>query len=153
MDKRIDIIATAIKSGLKVTELQELEFTYAPPFGSAKDIVNLAGYVSQNVILGLSKTVQWHQVDALIEEGAFFVDVRNSSEVRSLGKIKGALNIPIDELRSRLDEIPKDKKIVLYCQSGTRSYNAEQILRPLGYDCYNLDGSYSIYSNTQKEVK
>lgn len=153
VDKRIDIIATAIKSGLKVTELQELEFTYAPPFGSAKDIVNLAGYVSQNVILDLSKTVQWHQVDALIEEGAFFVDVRDSSEVRSLGKIKGALNIPIDELRSRLDEIPKDKKIVLYCQSGTRSYNAEQMLRPLGYDCYNLDGSYSIYSNTQKEVK
>ena len=151
VDKRIDIIATAIKSGMKVTGLQELELTYAPPFGSAKDIVNLAGYVAQNVILGLSKTVQWYEVDKLIEEGAYLIDVRSKEEYKNLGHINQATNIPIDELRERINEIPKNKKIILYCQSGTRSYNAERIIRPLGFDSYNLDGSFSIYSK-EKEV-
>ncbi|WP_025724747.1 FAD-dependent oxidoreductase [Acholeplasma granularum] len=153
VDKRIDIIATAIKSGLKVSDLQELELTYAPPFGSAKDIVNLAGYVSQNIILGHSKTYQWYDVERLKSEGALFVDLRSKEEVLALGKIPGSINIAIDELKSRINEIPLDKKIILYCQSGTRSYNAEQTLRPLGYNCYNLDGSYSIYSKVYKEVK
>lgn len=151
VDKRIDIIATAIKAGMKVADLQELELTYAPPFGSAKDIVNLAGYVAQNVILGLSKTIQWYEVDQLINEGAILIDVRSKEEYNKLGHIYNAPNIPIDELRDRVNEIPKDKKIILYCQSGTRSYNAERVLRPLGFDCYNLDGSFSIYSKV-KEV-
>lgn len=150
IDKRIDVIATAIKAGLRVTELQELELSYAPPFGSAKDIVNLAGYVSQNVILGLSKTIQWYELDKYYNDDAFIIDVRSNVEVMNTGLIHNAINIPIDELRLRINEIPKNKKIILYCQSGTRSYNAERILRPLGYDVYNFDGSYSIYNKIKK---
>lgn len=145
VDKRIDIMATAIKGHVKVSDLQELELTYSPPFGSAKDIVNLAGYVAQNVILGISKTYQWYEVDRLLKEGALFVDVRTELERLSHGYIEGSLFIDIADLYERYHEIPRDRKIVVYCESGTRSYNAERILRAKGYDVYNLDGSYGIY--------
>ncbi|MFA7032687.1 MAG: FAD-dependent oxidoreductase [Bacilli bacterium] len=145
VDKRIDIIATAIKGHIKVSDLQELELTYSPPYGSAKDIVNLAGYVAQNVILGISKTYQWYEVDQLLKEGALFVDVRTELERLSDGYIDGSLSIDIADLYERYHEIPINRKIVVYCESGTRSYNAERILRAKGYDVYNLDGSYGIY--------
>lgn len=145
VDKRMDVLATAIKAKMKVTELQELELSYSPPFGSAKDIINLVGYVSQNVILGTSKTYQWYDVPKLIEEGALFLDVRNTMERFGNGFIEGSLHIEIEDLYERINEVPKDKKVVVYCESGTRSYNAERILRARGYDVYNLDGSYGIY--------
>lgn len=151
VDKRIDIISTAIKAKMKVTDLQELELTYAPPFSSAKDIVNLAGYVAQNVILGLSKTYQWYEVEKLKEEGTLFLDVRSELERLSHGYIEGSINIDISELYQRYHEIPKDRKIVAYCESGTRSYNAERILRAHGYDVYNLDGSYGIYGRMERK--
>jgi pyruvate/2-oxoglutarate dehydrogenase complex dihydrolipoamide dehydrogenase (E3) component/rhodanese-related sulfurtransferase len=151
VDKRIDIIATAIKAKMKVTDLQELELTYAPPFSSAKDIVNLAGYVAQNIILGLSKTYQWYEVEKLKEEGVLFLDVRSEMERLSNGYIEDSMHIDINELYKRYNEIPKDRKIVAYCESGTRSYNAERILRAHGYDVYNLDGSYGIYGRMERK--
>lgn len=151
VDKRIDIIATAIKGKIKVTDLQELELTYSPPYSSAKDIVNLAGYVAQNVILGLSRTYQWHDVENLKQEGVLFLDVRSEMERLSNGYIEGSMHIDISELYKRYNEIPKDRKIVAYCESGTRSYNAERILRAKGYDVYNLDGSYGIYGRMKEE--
>lgn len=147
VDKRIDVIATAIKSKMKVTDLQELELTYAPPFGSAKDIVNLAGYVSENLIDGVSKTIQIK--DLANYKDAQLVDVRGYGEVKH-GMIDGAIHIPIAELRENSFKLPKDKMIILYCQSGARSYNGERILRQLGYDVYNLDGSYGIYKVMKK---
>ncbi len=151
VDKRIDIISTAIKAKMKVTDLQELELTYAPPFSSAKDIVNLAGYVAQNVILGLSKTYQWYDIENLKKEGVLFLDVRSELERLSHGYIEGSIHIDISELYQRYHEIPKDRKIVAYCESGTRSYNAERILRAHGYDVYNLDGSYGIYGRMERK--
>lgn len=151
VDKRIDVIATAIKGKIKVTDLQELELTYSPPYSSAKDIVNLAGYVAQNVILGLSRTYQWHDVENLKQEGVLFLDVRSEMERLSNGYIEGSMHIDISELYKRYNEISKDRKIVAYCESGTRSYNAERILRAKGYDVYNLDGSYGIYGRMKEE--
>ncbi|MDX9691960.1 MAG: FAD-dependent oxidoreductase [Acholeplasmataceae bacterium] len=152
VDKRIDILATAIKGHIKVTDLQELELSYAPPFSSAKDIVNLAGYVSSNMILGLTKVVQWHEVpDLLKDDQTLFVDVRNAFEREAYGYIKNSIHLDIDQMANNFELIPKDKKIILYCDSGTRSYNAERFLRSKGYECYNLDGSFQILSRILKE--
>lgn len=145
VDKRIDVIATAIKAKLPITEFPELEFSYAPPFGMAKDIVNLAGYFASNVLSGITDLVEWHELEAKMNEGAILVDVRSKREILKHGAIKGAINIPIEEFRDRYDELPIEKEIVLYCESGSRSYNAERILKSYGYKAYNLNGSFSIY--------
>lgn len=149
VDKRIDILATAIKAKLKVTDLQELELSYAPPYSSAKDIINLVGYVASNIINGITKQVHYNEVDALLNEGAIFVDVRNLMERLSYGYIKDSIHIDINSLSKNYEIIPKSKKIIVYCQSGTRSYNAETFLRSKGYDVYNLDGGYDIYGITK----
>lgn len=149
VDKRIDILATAIKAKLKVTDLQELELSYAPPYSSAKDIINLVGYVASNIINGITKQVHYNEVDALLNEGAIFVDVRNLMERLSYGYIKDSIHIDINSLSKNYEIIPKNKKIIVYCQSGTRSYNAETFLRSKGYDVYNLDGGYDIYGITK----
>lgn len=146
VDKRIDVLATAIKAQMKIDELQELELTYAPPFGTAKDIVNMVGYVAQNMMEGLTKTIQYHEVERFVSEGATLIDVRNLNERARYGYIKDSIHIEIDQLRQTDLNIPKDKPVILYCESGIRSYNGEQYLRSLGYDVYNLDGSFSIYS-------
>jgi len=152
VDKRIDVLATAIKGNIKVSDLQELELSYAPPFSSAKDIVNLAGYVSQNMLLGLTKTVQWHEVPSLLEEkDTIFVDVRSAFEREANGYIINSIHFDVDTLDQTYKDIPKDKKIILYCDSGTRSYNAERFLRSKGYDCYNLDGSFQTIYRILKE--
>lgn len=147
VDKRIDVIATAIKANMKVTDLQELELTYAPPFGTAKDIVNLVGYVAENMLDNVTKTIQIK--DLANYQDALIIDVRSRREADK-GMIDGAINVPIDELRSFSETIEKDKTVILYCQSGTRSYNGERMLRQLGFDAYNLDGSYSIYNISKK---
>lgn len=153
VDKRMDILATAIKGNIKVTDLQELELSYAPPYSSAKDIVNLAGYVASNVILGITKTVQWYEVKSMIEnqEDVIFVDVRPAFESEAYGSIKNSINLDIDQLSKTYQDIPKDKKVIVYCDTGTKGYNAERFLRSKGYDVRNIDGAYHIISKMLKE--
>lgn len=148
VDKRIDILSTAIRAELKVDDLPELEFTYAPPFGSAKDIVNMAGYAALNVIEGLTDTIQWYELIEKQAEGAFLLDVRTVKEFNQ-GALKGAAHIPLDDLRNRLNELPKNKEIIVSCQSGQRSYIAERILKQEGFKVSNLDGSFSLYSTVK----
>ncbi|NLW15114.1 MAG: FAD-dependent oxidoreductase [Erysipelothrix sp.] len=144
VDKRIDILATAIKSNYLVDDLQDLELAYAPPFGSAKDIINMAGYAAENQKLKISQSIQWYELEETLKD-AQLVDVRPEN-VHNAGHITGAINIPLTQLTNRLDEISKDKKVIVSCQTSVTSYNAERILRNLGYDVYNLDGGYSYYS-------
>lgn len=150
-DKRIDIIATAIKAGLTVQDLPELEFTYAPPFGSAKDPVNMAGYAALNIIEGISESIQWYELEEKQKEGHLLVDVRNESELENNGRLKGAVNIPLDSLRERMTEIPKDRPIIVSCHSGLRSYIAERLLKQDGYTVKNLDGAFALYSTINAE--
>ncbi len=145
VEKRIDVIATAIKGGLSVLDLADLELAYAPPYSSAKDPVNMAGYVASNIIEDAVETVQWHEIDEIVTNGGFLVDVRNPDELK-LGVIKGAVNIPLDELRNHLDELPKDKTIYVNCQVGLRGYLAARILTLNGFKAVNLDGGWKTYS-------
>jgi NADPH-dependent 2,4-dienoyl-CoA reductase/sulfur reductase-like enzyme len=140
--KRVDIIATSIKFGGTVEDLKDLELCYAPPFSTAKDVVNYAGYVASNVLEGAFKQVQVNKVRELLEKDAYIVDVREKLEYAN-GHIKGSKNIPLSELRSRVDEIPKDQKVYLHCRTGQRSYNATLALQNLGFDnIYNITGSF-----------
>lgn len=153
VDKRMDVLATAIRLGAKVTDLKELELVYAPPFGSAKDPVNMAGYVAENVVTGKLKQFFWDQVDDLPRDGSVtLLDVRMPGEVAA-GHIEGFRPIPLDELRGRLDELPKDKPIYVHCHSGLRSYLACCILRGNGFDCYNLAGGWRLYASAVRAKK
>lgn len=143
VDKRIDVLATAIRGGLTVYDLQELELAYAPPFSSAKDPVNMLGYVASNVIDGRMDTIQWHEIDNLIKEGAYVIDVRTEEEFAE-GHIEGTINLPLDELRSRLDEIP-NQPLYLVCRVGLRAYLAARILEQNGFKVKNLTGGYTTY--------
>ena len=145
VDKRIDVLATAIRAGLKATELKELELSYAPPYSSAKDPVNMAGFMIDNIANGVLK--QWHLEDAatLPRDGSVtLLDTRTAGEY-SRGHIDGFMNIPVDELRERLDELDKSKPIYVICQSGLRSYIACRILSGNGYDCCNFSGGFRFY--------
>jgi len=145
VDKRIDIIADYIRRKAKVTELGEIEHAYAPPFSSAKDPVNIAGMVAENVLADLSRHLQWHEVKAFQEKGGFVLDVRTPEEF-SLGAIPGAANIPLDELRQRLGDVPRDREVLIYCGVGLRGYLAERILRQQGWIAvYNLSGGYKTW--------
>jgi CoA-disulfide reductase len=144
VDKRIDVLATAIRANLKVTELKDLELSYAPPFSSAKDPVNMLGFVAENIINNLVKIIEWKDVNQIIESKGFILDVRDEIEFQ-LGSIPSAINIPLPELRNRLDELPLDKKIYIYCQTGIRAYNAYRILSQNNFDVYNLDGAFKTY--------
>ena len=145
VDKRIDVIATAIKGGLTVADLADLELAYAPPFSSAKDPVNMAGYVASNIVDGTVETVQWHEIDNIVANGGYLIDVRDPGEV-ARGAIKGAINIPVNDLRDRLNEIPRDKDLYVSCQVGLRGYLAERILAGNGIKAKNLDGGYKLYA-------
>lgn len=147
-EKRIDVIATAIKSKLKVTELSDLELAYAPPFSSAKDPVNILGYIAENIIDGHYKVAYPSQVEEFIKQNAFFLDVRTPEEFAE-GSIFGSVNIEVDELRTRISEInvPKDTPIVVNCFVGLRAYLAIMILKSYGFtNLYNLSGGYRTYS-------
>ena len=151
VDKRMDVLATAIRLGAKITDLTTLELCYAPPFGSAKDPVNMLGFVAENIVSGKLKQFFWHDVENLARDGSvFLLDTRTPFEVMN-GKIDGFINIPLDELRERLDEIPKDKPIYVHCHSGLRSYLACRILIGNGYDCYNLAGGWRLYESVINE--
>ena len=145
VDKRIDVIATAIKAGMTVYDLQELELAYAPPYSSAKDPVNMAGYVASNVLLGDSQIIHWSEMDSLDRKSAAVIDVRTDVEF-NMGNIEGAINLSIEEIRNRLDEIPKDKQIILYCQTGIRSYFVYRMLVQQGFkNIKNLSGGFKTY--------
>ncbi|MFC0296792.1 CoA-disulfide reductase [Geobacillus jurassicus] len=149
VDKRIDVIATAIKGGLTVRDLPDLELAYAPPFSSAKDPVNMVGYVASNIMDGLVETVQWHEIDRIVEEGGVLIDVRTAEET-ARGMIRGSIHIPLDELRDRLHELPKGKTIYVTCQVGLRGYIAVRILQEHGFQAKNLDGGYRLYAAAKR---
>jgi NADPH-dependent 2,4-dienoyl-CoA reductase/sulfur reductase-like enzyme/rhodanese-related sulfurtransferase len=146
VDKRIDVIATAIRGGITAPELADLELAYAPPFGSAKDPVNMLGYIAENMMSGLLKTAQWNQTQELRTSGYQLIDVRSPSEFNA-GSIPGAINIPVDEIRGRVSEI-KHEPILVNCQVGQRGHTATMLLKELGFDAINLDGGYLTYSNS-----
>ena len=144
-DKRIDVLAVAIHAGMKATELKDLDLAYAPPYSSAKDPVNMAGFMIDNISKGTLK--QWHlrDIDFLPRDGSvILLDVRTTSEYGN-GHIEGFKNIPVDELRERLDEIEKDKPVYVICQSGLRSYIGTRILEGNGYKAYNFSGGFRFY--------
>lgn len=147
VDKRVDVIATAMRAGMQVSELADLELCYAPPFGSAKDPINMLGYIADNMINGSSKTVQWYEIGELQTSGATVIDVRTKKEFDD-GHIPNAVNIPVDELRDRLAEIPKSK-LIINCQVGQRGHTASMLLNELGYQAANLDGGYITWSDAQ----
>jgi len=144
-DKRIDVIATSIHHGGTMDDLVDYELCYAPPFGSAKDPVNLAGMVIQNNINHLVEIIHWSEVEGRVQRGAKLLDVREPKEVET-GMILGALNIPLGQIRSRLNELDPSSDWIIYCQSGQRSYNACRILSQHGYKCCNLSGAYKTFS-------
>ena len=145
VDKRIDVLAAAIHGKMKATELKDLDLAYAPPYSSAKDPVNMAGFMIENIADGIVK--QWHlaDVDKLPRDGSVtLLDVRTVREFGN-GHIEGFINIPVDELRERLDEIEKDKPVYVICQSGLRSYIGTRILEGNGYTAYNFAGGFRFY--------
>jgi CoA-disulfide reductase len=145
-DKRMDVIATAIKGGLTVEDLTNLELSYAPPYSSAKDPVNMAGYVATNIIEGELEQIQWHEIDGIVADGGLLVDVREPME-REFGFIEGSINISLNDLRTRLAELPKDQTIYVSCQVGLRGYLASRILKNNGFKVRNVDGGWKTYSS------
>ncbi len=151
VDKRMDVIASAIRFGGKITDLTQLELCYAPPFSSAKDPVNMLGFTAENIISGKIKQFFWNEVETLPRDNSVtLLDVRTVTEFKR-GKIDGFINIPLDSLRARIDEIPKDKPVYVHCHSGLRSYIACRILQGNGYDCYNLAGGWRLYESVINE--
>ena len=142
VDKRIDVIASLILMGATLEDLKELELSYAPLYGTARDVVNLAALVALNILNGHFKQVTVTKVRELVENNAFILDVRERAEYER-GHIINAVNIPLTELRERLDEIPKNQPVYIHCRSAQRSYNAVMLLQNMGYDnVYNISGSY-----------
>ena len=151
VDKRMDVIATAMRLGAKVTDLAELELCYAPPFSSAKDPVNMVGFVAENVISGKIGQFFWHDVEQLPRDGSItLLDTRTATEV-ARGKIDGFMHIPLDSLRERMGEIPVGKPVYVHCHSGLRSYIACRILAGNGFECYNLAGGWRLYESVINE--
>ncbi|MFD1040230.1 CoA-disulfide reductase [Virgibacillus byunsanensis] len=146
VDKRIDVIATAIKGGLSVLDLPDLELAYAPPYSQAKDPVNIAGYVATNIVEGVIETIQWNEIDDVVSNGETLIDVRNPIELEN-GFIEGAKNIPLDDLRERIDELPQGEVIYVNCQVGLRGYLATRILQENGFIAKNLDGGWKTYAS------
>lgn len=140
VDKRVDVIATAMAGGITASGLSRLELAYAPQYGSAKDPVNLAGYVADNIRTGTTRTIQWHELDTALTSGVTLIDVRSPAEHASRS-IPGAVNIPLDELRARQSELP-DGPLIVHCQVGQRGHTAARLLTQLGRDVANLDGGY-----------
>lgn len=151
VDKRIDVIATAMRGSITAPELADLELAYAPPFGSAKDPVNMLGYIAENLISGLIETSQWSQIDEYVGRGYRLIDVRTVGEF-GRGSIPGAINIPVDEIRERQSEI-KGNELLVNCQVGQRGHTATLLLKELGFNAVNLDGGYLTWSNSPAATK
>jgi NADPH-dependent 2,4-dienoyl-CoA reductase/sulfur reductase-like enzyme/rhodanese-related sulfurtransferase len=147
VDKRIDVIATAMRGGLSAEDLADLELAYAPPYGSAKDPVNMLGYIAENLRTATAASVQYHELPAALDAGASLIDVRAAGEFEA-GHIPGALNLPVDELRTRVGELP-DGDLVVYCQVGQRGHVATTMLAGAGRRVANLDGGYLTWLAAQ----
>lgn len=153
VDKRIDVLAAYVKMGATVHDLAQFEQAYAPPYSSAKDPLNMLGFIAENVFDGLSKTCTWREVAQLVADGALPLDVRTTEEF-GLGAMPGALNIPNTELRERLSEVPKDRKLIVHCAMGLRGYLAERLLRQNGYtNVVNLTGGYKTWKAATAELE
>jgi rhodanese-related sulfurtransferase len=148
VDKRIDVLAVAQRAGMTVEQLQHLELTYAPPYGSAKDVINQAAFVANNILKGDATPIHFDEIDNLTED-QILLDVRNPGELENVGFIEGAINIPVDQLRGRMNELPKDKEIVIYCQVGLRGNVAYRQLVNNGFKARNLIGGYRTYKFAQ----
>ncbi|MGV1720755.1 FAD-dependent oxidoreductase [Vibrio furnissii] len=145
IDKRIDVMAVAQRAGMTVEQLQHLELTYAPPYGSAKDVINQAAFVATNLMKGDAKAIHFDEIDNLTDD-QLLLDVRNPGELDNVGYLPGAINIPVDQLRQRMNELPKDKEIIIYCQVGLRGNVAYRQLVNNGYKARNLLGGYRTYA-------
>jgi len=143
VDKRIDVIASVMRGGLTASDLADLELSYAPQFSSAKDPVNMLGFIAENMRDGLTETVQWHQIAGEVAHGVQLIDVRTPAEYAK-GTVDGAVNIPVDDLRQRLDEVGSD--VIVHCQVGLRGYLAARILAQHGRRVRNLDGGYRTWA-------
>lgn len=152
VEKRIDIIATAIKGNLNIYDLQDVEVCYAPPYNSAKDPVNMLGYYAENIIEKNVNVIQWYEVDKLDNNNSIIIDIREEFELAT-GVIENSINIPLTVLRHRLNEIPKNKMIYVTCQVGLRGYIACRILSQNGFDCANIDGGIKTYLAVKKAEK
>lgn len=152
VEKRIDIIATAIKGNLNIYDLQDVEVCYAPPYNSAKDPVNMLGYYAENIIEKNVNVIQWYEVDKLDNNNSIIIDIREEFELAT-GVIENSINIPLTVLRHRLNEIPKNKMIYVTCQVGLRGYIACRILSQNGFDCANIDGGIKTYLAIKKAEK
>lgn len=150
IDKRIDILATAIKGDLTIFDLPELEFTYAPPFGSAKDPVNMLGYAAINLAEGISDSIQWYQLKEEQKNGSQLLDVRNPGELAN-GRFPGAINLPLNQLRERISVLDPTREYIVSCHSGLRSYVAERLLKQKGFKVKNLDGAFALYKTVRPE--
>lgn len=150
VDKRIDTVSIAIAAGLGVEDLVSLDMAYAPPYSSAKDPMNIAGYIAENKMQGLLDEFSYRDIPAIDKNKSMLIDLRTEQEVGS-GMIEGAKNIPLDELRDRTSELDKDKTIYVYCRSGQRSYIGARILTGLGFKARSLSGGYLLYSQIQKD--
>lgn len=148
VDKRIDIMAVAQRAGMTVEQLQHLELTYAPPYGSAKDVINQAAFVATNIIKGDAIPIHFDEIDNLGDD-QLLLDVRNPDEMKTVGYIEGAVNIPVDQLRKRMNELPKNKAIIIYCQVGLRGNVAYRQLVHNGFKARNLIGGYRTYITAQ----
>lgn len=152
IDKRIDLIANSIKAGFTVYDLQDTEVCYAPPYNSAKDPVNLMGYCGANIMENIVENTQWYEIEDLVRNDEYILDVREEDEVEN-GSIPNVINIPLGQLRDRLNEIPKNRKIYVCCQVGLRGYIACTILNQYGYNTSNIDGGYKTYSSIKNAEK
>jgi rhodanese-related sulfurtransferase len=151
VDKRIDILASAIKRNSTIYELTEFEHAYAPPYSSAKDPVNMVGFVAENILLKRLKVFYWDEI-AKLQQDDVLIDVRTNKEFEA-GNMKNAINIPVDEIRDRLNEIPKNRTIYIYCEAGLRGYLAHRVLRQNGFEnVFNLSGGYILWKACTKEL-
>jgi rhodanese-related sulfurtransferase len=151
VDKRIDVIATAMRGSITAPELADLELAYAPPFGSAKDPVNMLGYIAENIMSGLIEVAQWDEIEEFVNKGYKLIDVRTAAEY-GRGNIPGAISIPVDEIRDRVGEITQ-KDLLVNCQVGQRGHTATMLLKELGFNAVNLDGGYLTWSNSPLATK
>jgi len=151
VDRRIDVFAALIGKKGSVYDLMEFDHAYAPPYSSAKDPVNIAGFVAENILTGVMKVMHWRQVPGLDRANTFILDVRTPGEHRA-GTIEGSVNIPVDELRDRIASVPRDKTIVVFCAVGQRAHVAARILRQSGFEeVYNLSGGYRTYGTVLRD--
>ena len=152
-DKRIDVLATALRANMTVYDLEELELAYAPPYSSAKDPVNIAGFVAANILKKDLENTHWHELEALDSDECVLIDLRTKKELEKNGTIDGAVNIPVDDLRQNIDKLDKQKTYVLCCAVGQRAYIGHRILKQKGFQSSNLSGGFVTYSSVKKNKK